>query len=114
MPFRITITADAESHLRALPVRWQRVVEEAIQVRLVHQPITPTKAVKRLRPNPFAEYELRIGDLRVLNNVEEDEVILPLVGRKAGNRLIVGNEEFHGHQDHPPEPPGEDAPGDPE
>jgi hypothetical protein len=84
-------------------------LEAAIQSRLEHQPTTLSKAVKQLRPNPLAEYELRAGDLRVLYNVEEDEVILLIVGRKVGNSLIVEGEEFHGHQDDPIEPPGNGA-----
>ena len=59
MPFKITITEDADRQFRALPVRDQRVLEAAIQSRLEHQPTTPTKAIKRLRPNPLAEFELR-------------------------------------------------------
>jgi len=34
------------------------------------------------------------------------EVVILIVGRKVGNKLIVEGEEFHGHQDHPVEPPG--------
>ena len=106
MPFSITITEDAERQLRSLPVREQRILEAAILARLEHEPTTPTKAIKRLRPNPLAEFELRAGDLRALYNVEGDEVVVLIVGRKVGNRLIVEGEEFHGHQDHPVEPPG--------
>ncbi len=106
MAFQIAITADAESQLRALPVREQRILEAAITVRLQDRPTTPTRAIKRLRPNPLAEYELRVGDLRVLYNVEGNEVVLLIIGRKAGNKLIVGGQEFYGHQDNPPEPPG--------
>ena len=105
MAFRISITADAETQLRALPVRDQRNLEAAILIRLQDQPTTPTRAIKRLRPNPLAEFELRVGALRVLYNVEESEVVLLVVGRKVGNKLIVADEEFHGHQDHPVEPP---------
>jgi mRNA-degrading endonuclease RelE of RelBE toxin-antitoxin system len=112
MPFQITITADAESQLRSLPVREQRLLETAIQARLLHQPTTPTKAIKRLRPNPLAEFELRVGDLRVLYNVEGTEVVLLVVGRKVGNKLIVEGVEFHGHQDHPAEPTGDGPAGD--
>jgi mRNA-degrading endonuclease RelE of RelBE toxin-antitoxin system len=112
MAFQITITTDAESQWRTLPVREQRLLEAAIQARLVHQPTTVTKAVKRLRSNPLAEFELRVGDLRVLYNVEETEVVLLIVGRKVGNKLIVAGEEFHGHQDHPTEPPGGGPTGD--
>jgi len=112
MAFRIAITEDAESQMRALRVREQRVLEAAILTRLVNQPTTPTRAIKELRPNPLAEFELRVGHLRVLYNVEGSEVVLLVVGRKVGNKLIVGNEEFHGHEDHPSESTGSGPPGD--
>lgn len=106
MPHKITITEDGERQLRALPTRDQRILEAAIVSRLEHQPTTLSKAIKRLRPNPLAEFELRAGDLRVLYNVEGDEVVILIVGRKVGNKLIVEGEEFYGHQDHPAKPPG--------
>ena len=77
--------------------------------RLPDRPTTPTRAIKRLRPNPFAEYELRVGDLRVLYSVEGNDVILLVVGRKVGNKLLVEGEEFHGHQDSAPESPGSES-----
>ena len=112
MPFKITITEDADRQLRWLPIREQRILSAAILGRLTHQPETPSRAIKRLRPNPLAQFELRAGDLRALYNVEVDEVVILLVGRKAGNKLIVEGEEFHGHQDHPPQQPGERPPQD--
>ena len=96
MPFNITIAEDAERQLRSLPARDQRILEAAIQSRLEHDPTTPTKAIKRLRPNLLAEFELRIRDLRTLYNVEGDEVLILIVGRKLGNKLIVENESFMG------------------
>ena len=101
MAFRISITQDAESHLRSLPARDQRILEAGIVARLRDTPMTPTRAIKRLRPNPFAQFELRAGDLRVLYNVEGSEVVLLVVGRKVGNKLIVKGQEFYGHQDNP-------------
>jgi mRNA-degrading endonuclease RelE of RelBE toxin-antitoxin system len=106
MPFKITITEDADRQFRALPVRDQRILEAAILSRLQHQPTTPTKAIKRLRPNPLVEFELRAGDLRALYNVEEEDVVVLIVGRKVGNTLTVEGEEFHGHQDDLVKPPG--------
>jgi len=106
MAFRLMITEEAHGHLRTLPVRYQRTVQAAVTARLLHQPTTETRAIKRLRPNPLAEFELRVGALRVLYNVEGEEVVLLVVGRKTGNKLMVAGEEFHGHQDNPPEPPG--------
>lgn len=114
MAFKITITEDADRQFRALSAREQRTLEAAIVARLQQQPTTTTRAIKRLRPNPLAEFELRVGNLRVLYNVEGDEVIVLIVGRKAGNKLIVEGEEFHGHQDHPPEQPGNGSPEDAE
>jgi mRNA-degrading endonuclease RelE of RelBE toxin-antitoxin system len=110
--FQITVTDEAERQFRSLPAREQRVLEAAIQARLVNQPTTVSKAVKRLRPNPLAEFELRVGDLRVLYNVEGNEVVLLIVGRKVGNALVVDGEEFHGHQDNPPDPAGGGTAGD--
>ena len=106
MPFKITITEDADRQLASMPAREQRILEAAILSRLEHDPTRVTKAIKRLRPNPFAEFELRAGDLRALYNVDGDEVVILLVGRKLGNNLIVEGEVFHGHQDHPAEHPG--------
>ena len=106
MAFKITITEEADRQFRTLPVRDQRILEAAMLSRLQDPPAAPTKAIKKLRPNPLAEFELRAGDLRALYNVEGDEVIVLIVGRKVGNKLIVEGEEFHGHQDNPVEPPG--------
>jgi mRNA-degrading endonuclease RelE of RelBE toxin-antitoxin system len=103
MAYTITISDDAERQLQTLPTREQRVLEAAIFSKLRHQRTTPAKSIKRLRPNPLAEYELRAGDLRALYNVEANEVILLIVGRKVGNRLIVEGEDYHGHQDDPVE-----------
>lgn len=114
MAFTITITEEAEAQMRTLSVREQRTLQAAILARLQDCPTTPTRAIKRLRPNPLAEFELRVGDLRVLYNVEEAEVILLIVGRKVGNKLIVGGVEFHGHQDHPSESAGGGSAGDAE
>lgn len=112
MAFQITITTEAESHLQALPVGEQRLLEAAIQSRLRHQPKTPTMAIKKLRPNPLAEFELRIGALRVLYNVEGEEVVVLVIGRKVGNKLVVKGKEFYGHQDNFPEPPRSKSEGD--
>jgi mRNA-degrading endonuclease RelE of RelBE toxin-antitoxin system len=111
MPFRITVTEDAEKQFLLLSARDQRVLRAAIASRLLHQPTALSPAIKRLRPNPVAEYELRAGNLRVLYDVEEDEVILSVVGMKVGNRLIVAGEEFRGHQDRASESPGDGPEG---
>ena len=107
LAYRVSITAEAESQLDALRSHERRTVEAAIESRLQNDPVTPTRSIKRLRPNPFAQFEMRVGDFRVLYNVEANEVVLLLVGRKVGNKLIVKGQEFHAHQDHSSQPPGD-------
>jgi mRNA-degrading endonuclease RelE of RelBE toxin-antitoxin system len=82
MPFLVTITPAAEKHFRSLPARDRRILHAEILVRLQNQPTTETKAVKRLRPNPFAQFELRARGYRVLYNIEGKEVVLLVIGRK--------------------------------
>ena len=112
--YQITITQEAENQLRSLTAREQRIVEAGVMSRLPHDPTTPTRAIKRLRPNPFAEYELRVGDFRVLYNVEGSEVVLLVVGRKSGNKSIVEGDEFDAHQDNSAEQSGSESEDDAE
>lgn len=109
MPYRISITAVALPQLRSLSARDQRIVEAAVAARLAEQPSLETNAVRRLRPNPLAEFELRVQHFRVLYNIDvaNQEVVLVLVGVKVGNKLIVAGEEFHGHRSDPPQSPPE-------
>ena len=107
MAFQITITKTALGHLNSLPARERKQLQSAIQSRLVDQPTQLSKAVKLLRPNPVGRYELRAGDLRVIYNVEGSEVIITVIGRKVGNKLVVEGEEFHEHRNDPLEQNGE-------
>lgn len=64
---------------------------------LAHQPTVERRNRKRLRPNPLAPWELRIGNLRVYFSVEEEPervVKIRAIGvKKQGNRLFIGGEE---------------------
>jgi hypothetical protein len=82
-------------------------VVDTVERQLTDQPQTPTRNRKRLRPNPIAPWELRIGDLRVFYDVaaespsdsgdDESEadgrVFILGVGVKRGSRLWLGDEE---------------------
>ena len=58
-------------------------------------PRTETRNKFRLRrTSESADYELRLGDLRVLYRIEESVVFITVVGIKRGNTLIVKGEEF--------------------
>ena len=84
----------------------KQLLREALQ-RLEQDPLTESRQMKTLRPNPVAARELRLfGKYRVLFNVDEPErlVTIILVGEKRGEALIVQGQEFTGHHEsHPPE-----------
>ena len=46
------------------------------------------------RASPHADFELRIDPWRVFYRVEPLQVIVELIGRKVGNRLLVEGREF--------------------
>lgn len=90
----------SERDLGSLPVFARRVVLDGIEVHLRHKPTETSRRIKELRPNPVAGWELRLGDYRVLYDVEDkDRVVrVQVVGEKIGNRLIVLNKEYHRHE----------------
>ena len=62
---------------------------------LQYQPAVETKNRKPMRPNPFAPWELRIGDLRVYYEVDVESLVRILaVGIKERNVVRIGKELF--------------------
>jgi hypothetical protein len=50
-----------------------------------------------MRPNPLAPWELRVGNLRVYFDIQEEPVkvvAIRAVGTKKRNRLFIGGEEI--------------------
>jgi mRNA-degrading endonuclease RelE of RelBE toxin-antitoxin system len=107
LSYEIVYAPIALEHLRSLDARQRSLVVDTVERQLGHQPETPTRNRKRLRPNPIGHWELRIGELRVFYDVradtqadsEDDEaeaegrVFILAVGVKRGSRLWLGNEE---------------------
>ena len=61
----------------------------------MHQPAVETRNRKPMRPNPVALWKLRIGNLRVYYDAEEDPelvVFIRAVGIKERNRVRIGRE----------------------
>ena len=91
MTYEIEFSADSERQLAELSSRDRKTVLDSIETQLSHEPTTPTKHRKLLRPNPVAAWELRVGDFRVFYNVEQERilVIVVAVGRKEHNQLTI-------------------------
>lgn len=93
MPYSIKYSPNAEDHLRWLTTRQQAIVLDEVDKQLEHQPTVKTKNRKPMRPNSLADWELRVGDLRVYYDVEDspDQVVyIQAVGIKERNDVRIG------------------------
>lgn len=88
-------SADIREHGRYLTARQRSIVFDSIDEQLTHEPTVESLNRKEIRPNPFASWELRIGDLRVYYDVTEDPQIVTVVaiGIKRGDRVFIGGRE---------------------
>ena len=94
--FEIEVTREAAAHLAGLSARERATAFDTVERRLSYEPTVENRNRKRLRPNPVAPWELRIGHLRVYFDVEEAPrrlVTIEAVGIKIGNRVLIGGEE---------------------
>jgi mRNA-degrading endonuclease RelE of RelBE toxin-antitoxin system len=94
--FPIVFTEEALQDFRELRRFEQQKIVTAIETQLAHQPEVETRNRKRLRPNPFAEWELRVARFRVFYTVDPatPQVNIIAVGRKLRNKLFIRGEEF--------------------
>src|SRR5437588_3827187 len=98
--FEIDITPEAVDDLKKLRKYDRKIVADAIDERLPHEPDKESKNRKRLRPNNVAEWELRVGSFRVFYDViveekEEKTVVrIRAVGKKRGNKILLHGKEY--------------------
>ena len=102
MSYQIEFAESVREHLEALAANERAEVLHAIEEQLTHEPLSETRNRKRLRPNPVAPWELRIGDMRAFYEVQEADpekagesevagtVYVLAVGKKEGNVLRIG------------------------
>jgi mRNA-degrading endonuclease RelE of RelBE toxin-antitoxin system len=95
LPYGIEYSPETEDHLRALTARQRSIVLDVVEKQLRYRPTEETRNRKPMRPNPLAPWELRIGNLRVYYDVEnepEPTVFIRAVGIKERNRVRIGRE----------------------
>ncbi|WNZ26649.1 type II toxin-antitoxin system RelE/ParE family toxin [Leptolyngbya sp. NK1-12] len=90
----MALSRNSLSHLRALSPREQRIIRDAMVEQLSYEPTVSTRNRKEMRPNPLAVWELRIGNLRVYYDVDEQESVVDIraIGIKEGNQVRIGGE----------------------
>lgn len=72
-----------------------QIILDGIEENLTYGPNVETRNRKRLRPNETAEWELRLGEYRVIYDVYEVVRIVSIeaVGLKIGNLYRFGGKE---------------------
>lgn len=95
MKYRIEYSPVTEGHFRVLTKRQQMILLNAVEKQLQHQPDAETRNRKPMRPNPIAPWELRIGNLRVYYDFEDEPepvVYVRAIGIKERNKVRIGKE----------------------
>ncbi|MCB1021822.1 MAG: type II toxin-antitoxin system RelE/ParE family toxin [Acidobacteria bacterium] len=87
--FAIRYSPDAVRHLKRLSARQRAEVLDQIGLRLSHEPQSPSRNRKRLRPNALATWSLRLGELRVYYDVEAETVTVLAIGEKIRNQVWI-------------------------
>jgi mRNA-degrading endonuclease RelE of RelBE toxin-antitoxin system len=92
--YDIQYTARAVQDLRFFRKSEQKAILQGIEVQLCYEPLSVNRNRKRMRANPIGEWELRLGDFRVIYNVEESVEIVEIqrIGEKRGNLFFFSGE----------------------
>lgn len=93
--FTIEFTKSAYRHLEVFKRFDRNKILDSIKEQLTYAPEEETRNKKFLRPNPLADWELRIGSYRVFYDIDETDKIVRIlaVGRKEHNTLTIEGEE---------------------
>jgi mRNA-degrading endonuclease RelE of RelBE toxin-antitoxin system len=105
MAWSVELKESALGDLRWFGKKNGRQVLRAALQRLEQDPLSVTRELKTLRPNPVAGRELRLfGKYRVLFQVDvrAQIVTIALVGEKRGEALLVQGKEFTAHHETDP------------
>ena len=93
---RVVFSPAAVRQYKRLPAAAKRLLKKEIHEQLALQdPTAETRNRFRLRRlSPQADFELRVEPWRVFYRVQEELVIVELIGRKRGNSLVIDGKEF--------------------
>lgn len=88
--FAIEYTPQAIEDLRWFKRHEQTTIVDAVEQQLRHEPHSETRNRKRLRANATADWELRLGDFRILYTVDAHVQIVEIqrVGEKRRNAFF--------------------------
>jgi mRNA-degrading endonuclease RelE of RelBE toxin-antitoxin system len=97
MSYRIEYSPSTIDHFKPLTAGHRSLVIDTVEKQLRYEPLKQTRNRKPMRLNLLAPWELRIRDLRVYYDVEEQpepRVLILAIGIKDRNRLLIGEKEI--------------------
>jgi mRNA-degrading endonuclease RelE of RelBE toxin-antitoxin system len=90
MENRILLTQSAKADIAYFQVREQRIIASNIYTYLSVDADVPSRKKKQLRPNPIAQWELRIDKFRVFFSIEKGNIVkVVAVGYKEHKELFI-------------------------
>jgi mRNA-degrading endonuclease RelE of RelBE toxin-antitoxin system len=94
--FSISFNKSALADLKYLKKSKQSFILNEVEEQLTEEPLKETRNRKPLRENDLASWEVRIGEIRVFYDVDEDsrEVNIKAIGRKEKNTLYIRGKEY--------------------
>ena len=69
--YQIEVTESARDDLSVYTVFERKTIASAMRAQLTYQPMIETRQRKKLRDNPVASWELRVGKHRVFYEIDE-------------------------------------------
>ncbi|MEN8219624.1 MAG: type II toxin-antitoxin system RelE/ParE family toxin [Pseudomonadota bacterium] len=93
--YTIEWTENAKVDLSFFTAFERKIIVTRLKEQLLYEPLKETKNRKKLRDNPIASYELRIGRYRVFYDVVGDTITINIVsvGKKEHNVLYIRDKE---------------------
>ena len=93
--FQVKLVPSADGDLDYFKMHEQKAILDAISRFLEVDANVESTRRKRLRPNPLAPWELRIGDFRVFYEIKGDRLVRVLaIGHKERNELFIRGERI--------------------
>jgi mRNA-degrading endonuclease RelE of RelBE toxin-antitoxin system len=96
--YGIEFSPEADDQLKSLAARDRTMLLDQVCEQLTHQPTLATRNRGPLRPNPVAQFRLRVaGDWRVYYDVQQSPtllVIIKTVAFKDRDHVYVGGMEI--------------------
>jgi len=93
----LDMTEDASEDLSYYRAFERKTITDEMAVHLVNEPDVETNSRRRLRDNPIARWELKVGKFRVFYEIDADEQIVTVisVGHKQHNVLYIRGKVVH-------------------